>query len=131
MDASLTRKSSYESVNSELKDESDNESTGSDIDVTGLGDDNKLPFQVRLLTEASKQNFKKFKNSGASGITLPSNTSTSQYFEGHTNPMGMLNLNMYPHGLTEYMYKDKADAIKSQNFSTSRGGFSIDEIMKR
>ena len=132
VETSLTRKSSYESVNSELKDESDNESTGSDIDVTGLGDDNKLPFQVRLLTEASKQNFKKLKHSGASEITLPSNASTSQYFGGNTtNPMGMLNLNMYQHGLTEYMYKDKADAIKSQNFSHPRGGFSIDEIMKR
>ena len=131
VETSLTRKSSYESVNSELKEESDSESTGSDIDVTGLGDDNKLPFQVRLLTEASKQNFKKFKNSGASGITPPSNTTTSQHFGGHTNSMGMLNLNMYPHGLTDYMYKDKTDAIKSQHFSQPRGGFSIDEIMKR
>jgi len=134
VETSLTRKSSYESAdNSELKDESDNESNGSDIDVTGLGDDNKLPFQVRLLTEASKQNFKKLKNNGASGISIPSNTSNSQYFGGNTNPMGMLNLNMYPHGFTEYMYKDKAEAIKSQSFSQSqsRGGFSIDEIMKR
>ena len=131
METSLTRKSSYESVNSELKDESDNESNGSDVDVTGLGDDNKLPFQVRLLTEASKQNFKKTKNTGASGKTFPSTTSTDQYFEVQTNPMGMLNLSMYPHGLTEYMYKDKADAIKAQNFSQPRVGFSIDEIMKR
>merc|ERR1712059_221898 len=70
--SSVSRKSSYDSVgNSELKDEQSSEED-SDVDVTGLGDDTKLPFQVRLLTEASKQNFQtnKFMSSNIGASTF-------------------------------------------------------------
>merc|ERR1719394_834918 len=59
--SAVSRKPSYDSTgNPELKDE-DSSEDDVDVDVTGLGDDTKLPFQVRLLTEASKQNFQSHK----------------------------------------------------------------------
>jgi len=125
------RKTSYDSTgNSELKYQSDSESEGSDVDVTGLGDDTKLPFQVRLLTEASKQNFKfKNLNQGASKLTnFPAKVfgveSPNIFRSSFPSPII---------GLQDYMYKDKTESIKSESkkFQTSTGGFSIDEIMKR
>merc|ERR1712050_315927 len=101
--SNVTRKPSYDSTgNSELKDNS--ESDDSDVDVTGLGDDSKLPFQVRLLTEASKQNFNKFKhvNLGASQISQFSSNLTN--YGSSSSPSGnVFGLQDY----TDYMYKDK------------------------
>ena len=131
------RKSSYDSTgHSELKYDSDSDSTGSDIDVTGLGNDTKLPFQVRLLTEASKQNFQKFKNinSGASKLShFPKNIQPfdtkpklENFFVPNTVPM----MPQFP-GIQDYMFKDKTESIQSRNFPKPASGFSIDEIMKR
>lgn len=129
--SSGARKSSYDSTgNSELKDNS--ESDDSDVDVTGLGDDSKLPFQVRLLTEASKQNFNnKFisSNLGASSLSHFSknlqrygNSLESNYFP--PNQKDLL-------GLQDYMYMDKTQTMQSKNIQKANSGFSIDEIMKR
>merc|ERR1719195_1887814 len=122
------RKSSYDSTgnSSELKDDSDAESTGSDIDVTGLGDDTKLPFQVRLLTVASKQNFNKFKhvNLGASQMSQFSSNFTS-YGSSNSPPGNMFGLQDYQ----DYMYKDKTQAIQSKTFQKPGAGFTIEEIM--
>ena len=121
--ANTNRKSSYDSTgNSELKFGSESDSEGSDIDVTGLGDDSKLPFQVRLLTEASKQNFKfKHGNLGASQISQFCSNFTSY---GSRTPDSMF-------GLQDYMYKDKTQAIQSKQFQKPAAGFTIDEIMRR
>jgi len=99
------------------------------VDVTGLGDDTKLPFQVRLLTEASKQNFK-FKNvyQGASNNT--NFNSKCQVF-GVENNVFRNSFHSPIMGLQDYMYKDKKDAIQSKKFHSNTSGFSIDEIMKR
>ena len=125
------RKSSYDSTgnSSELKDDSDAESTGSDIDVTGLGDDTKLPFQVRLLTEASKQNFNKFKNVNLGASQMTQFAKNLHHFgtTGHHDNIFLKS----PPGLQDYLYKDKTEAIQSKKFPRSCGGFSIDEIMKR
>ena len=123
------RKPSYDSTgNSELKFGSESDSEGSDIDVTGLGDDSKLPFQVRLLTEASKQNFNKFKhvNLGASQISQFSSNFTS-YGSSNSPPGNMFGLQDYQ----DYMYKDKTQAIQSKTFQKPGAGFTIEEIMRR
>jgi len=123
------RKPSYDSTgNSELKFGSESDSEGSDIDVTGLGDDSKLPFQVRLLTEASKQNFNKFKhvNLGASQISQFSSNFTS-YGSSSSPPGNMFGLQDYQ----DYMYKDKTQAIQSKTFQKPGAGFTIEEIMRR
>lgn len=131
------RKSSYDSTgNSELKYDSDSDSNGSDIDVTGLGDDTKLPFQVRLLTEASKQNFNKFKlNTGASKQfsshfskslePKPPKTENTKFFLP-----GPMVVPQFP-AIQDYMYRDKTESLQSRNFAKPSAGFSIDEIMKR
>jgi len=129
--SNVTRKSSYDSTgNSELKDNS--ESEDSDVDVTGLGDDSKLPFQVRLLTEASKQNFNnKFisANLGASNLT--------QFSKNLQRYGNNLETNFFTNnqkdflGLQDYMYMDKTHAMQSKSIQKSNSGFSIDEIMKR
>jgi len=121
------RKASYDSTgNSELKFGSESDSEGSDIDVTGLGDDSKLPFQVRLLTEASKQNFNKFKqvNLGASQISSQFNSNLTN-FGSSSSPSG----NMF--GLQDYMYKDKTQSIQANTFHKPSAGFTIEEIMRR
>ena len=117
------RKSSYDSTgNSELKFGSESDSEGSDIDVTGLGDDSKLPFQVRLLTEASKQNFKfKHVNLGASQISQFNSNFTSY---GSNTPENIF-------GLQDYMFKDKTQAIQAKTFQKPCAGFTIDEIMRK
>lgn len=121
--SNTARKSSYDSTgNSELKFGSESDSESSDIDVTGLGDDSKLPFQVRLLTEASKQNFKfKHVNLGASQISQFNSNFTSY---GSNPPESVF-------GLQDYMFKDKTQAIQSKKFQKPCAGFTIDEIMKR
>jgi odd-skipped-like protein len=132
--SAVSRKSSYDSTgNSELKDESSEDD--SDVDVTGLGDDTKLPFQVRLLTEASKQNFQtnKFMSSNLGASTFAQfakNMKTSQNFL-KPNPYS---LDQKPFlGLSDYMYMDKTNAIhdKAKALQKAHSGFSIDDIMKR
>ena len=140
--SSASRKSSYDSTgNSELKDE-DSSEDDCDVDVTGLGDDTKLPFQVRLLTEASKQNFQSHKfmssNLGAAAAYAqfankhqesPSFAPQHQRHQFH-NPA---NEQKPFFGLSDYMYMDKAHVIhaKSNEIQKVHSGFSIDEIMKR
>lgn len=136
--ANHLRKASYDSTgnsNNELKDESDGDS---DVDVTSLGDDNKLPFQVRLLTEASKQNFNnKFISShlGASNFSqFSKNLARSESLLGpnYFSPGGVQRSEL---GLSDYMFQDKTQTIHSENIvqksNNPSGGFSIDEIMKR
>ena len=141
---SASRKSSYDSTgNSELKDE-DSSEDDVDVDVTGLGDDTKLPFQVRLLTEASKQNFQSHKflssNLGAASayaqFTKHQESSSfaphhQQQQQRHQMPAAMEQKPFF--GLSEYMYMDKAHAMhaKSHEAQKVHSGFSIDEIMKR
>ena len=134
--SSVIRKASYDSTgNSELKYDSDSDSAGSDIDVTGLGDDTKLPFQVRLLTEASKQNFNKFKNVNLGASQQISHFAKNLQNFGTSSSTTDNNFILSPphkfSGLQDYMYKDKTEVIQSKNFPKSCGGFSIDEIMKR
>ena len=131
--SSAARKASYDSQgNLELKDE---ESSGgdSDVDVTGLGDDTKLPFQVRLLTEASKQNFQshKFMSSNLEAAYSHFRKSKSAQSFGQPRPFSLEQKTFF--GLSDYMYMDKANAIqvKSNEIQKGQGGFSIDEIMKR
>ena len=134
---SASRKSSYDSTgNSELKDE-DSSEDDVDVDVTGLGDDTKLPFQVRLLTEASKQNFQSHKflssNLGAASayaqFTKHQESSSFAPHQRHQLPVEQKPF----FGLSDYMYMDKAHVIhaKSNEIQKAHSGFSIDEIMKR
>jgi len=136
--SSASRKSSYDSTgNSELKDE-DSSEDDCDVDVTGLGDDTKLPFQVRLLTEASKQNFQSHKfmssNLGAAAAyaQFTKHHQESSSFAPHQRHQ--LPVEQKPFfGLSDYMYMDKAHVIhaKSNEIQKAHSGFSIDEIMKR
>jgi len=145
--SSHNRKASYDSTgnsNSELKGTSEDSDGDSDVDVTGLGDDNKLPFQVRLLTEASKQNFnQKFfsANLGASNFSQfsknlmvrPTETQVSSV-TGHNNYMSSFGGQKDMLGLSDYMVMDKAQTIQSKNCTQkypNSGGFSIEEIMKK
>jgi hypothetical protein len=139
--SSASRKSSYDSTgNSELKDE-DSSEDDCDVDVTGLGDDTKLPFQVRLLTEASKQNFSSHKfmssNLGAAAFAqfakhqeassfAPQHQQRHQFHPAATEQKPFF-------ALSDYMYMDKAHVIhaKSNEIQKVHSGFSIDEIMKR
>jgi len=132
--AATARKSSYDSTgNSELKEESSEDDA--DVDVTGLGDDSKLPFQVRLLTEASKQNFQshKFNSSNFEAASFAhftqnmNNRATQQSFVQQRYSQKPF------FGLSDYMYMDKASAmhVKANEIQKVHSGFSIDEIMKR
>ena len=138
--STVTRKTSYDSTgNPELNPNSDSESEGSDIDVTGLGDDTKLPFQVRLLTEASKQNFNKFKNvnQGASKISQISKNVSYPHHKDSFYPKSSPQPDFS--GLQDYLFLDKThtQAFQNPNFQRPKsgtsgvGGFSIDEIMRR
>jgi hypothetical protein len=132
-----SRKSSYDSTgNSELKDEESSEDD-SDVDVTGLGDDTKLPFQVRLLTEASKQNFSSHKfmsanlEAAAFAHFAKNNKKANQSFV-QPRPYSLEQKAFF--GLSDYMFLDKANAMhaKSNDIQkAAQSGFSIDEIMKR
>jgi len=126
-----TRKSSYDSTgNSELKDHS--ESDDSDIDVTGLGDDSKLPFQVRLLTEASKQNFNnKFISANLGASNLSQFSKSLQRYGNNLEQNFFTNSQKDFLGLQDYMFMDKTQTMKSKNIQKANSGFSIDEIMKR
>jgi len=142
------RKASYDSTgnsNSELKGTSEDSDGDSDVDVTSLGDDKKLPFQVRLLTEASKQNFNhKFfsANLGASNFSQftknlmvrPTGNKTAASMTGQTNYMSSFGGQKDIMGLSDYMVMDKTQTIQSTNYTQkypNTGGFSIDEIMKK
>lgn len=129
--SNATRKSSYDSTgNSELKDNS--ESDDSDVDVTGLGDDSKLPFQVRLLTEASKQNFNnKFISANLGASNLSQFSKSLQRYGNNLETNYFTNSQKDYLGLQDYMYMDKAHAMQSKNIQKANSGFSIDEIMKR
>jgi hypothetical protein len=140
--SSASRKSSYDSTgNSELKDE-DSSEDDCDVDVTGLGDDTKLPFQVRLLTEASKQNFQSHKfmssNLGAAAayaqFSKHQESSSFVPHQHHRHQFHPSSTEQKPFfGLSDYMYMDKAHVIhaKSNEIQKVHSGFSIDEIMKR
>jgi len=139
--SSASRKSSYDSTgNSELKDE-DSSEDDCDVDVTGLGDDTKLPFQVRLLTEASKQNFQSHKfmssNLGAAAAyaQFAKHQKSSSFAPQHQrHQFHQAATEQKPFfGLSDYMYLDKAHVIhaKSNEIQKVHSGFSIDEIMKR
>ena len=131
------RKASYDSTGNstnELKEASDSDS---DVDVTGLGDDSKLPFQVRLLTEASKQNFNnKFLSSklGASNFSqFSKNLARSNNFFGPNYFQATDQSSRHQMGLSDYLYKDKTQMMQSQHFPKQpnrSSGFSIEEIMK-
>jgi hypothetical protein len=133
---SASRKSSYDSQgNPELKDE-DSSEDDSDVDVTGLGDDAKLPFQVRLLTEASKQNFSshKFMSSNLEAATFANFTKNMKAAQQSFIRPQPYQAEQKPFfGLSDYMYMDKAQAIHGQakEIQKVHSGFSIDEIMKR
>lgn len=131
MTSNATRKSSYDSTgNSELKDNS--ESDDSDVDVTGLGDDSKLPFQVRLLTEASKQNFNnKFISANLGASNLSQFSKSLQRYGNNLETNYFTNSQKDYLGLQDYMYMDKTQAMQSKNTQKANSGFSIDEIMKR
>ena len=88
---------------------------------SGLGADSKLPFQIRLLTAASKQKF---------GSRASSPARSSQNFAGFSNyPPNMIHgTNMAPMNFSDYMYMDKNHSM--QNKTPKSNGFSIDEIMK-
>lgn len=136
--SAVSRKPSYDSTgNPELKDEQSSEDD-SDVDVTGLGDDTKLPFQVRLLTEASKQNFQtnKFMRTNLGACTFPQFSKKMKSSDhGDFMKPGHYTQDQKPYlGLSDYMYMDKTNAIHVEAkgvMQKAHSGFSIDEIMKR
>ena len=153
-----SRKSSYESAvstsNSELGRDTDSD-TDSDVDVTSLGDDSKLPFQIRLLTAASKQNFQnnKFSKMMASrqhqhhlhGSQQQLHQQEQKHQE-HKHPQQHLPQQQQGVAgsselqLSEYLYLDKSQTMQLQQqhrqataataAPRTSNGFSIDELMK-
>ena len=93
--------------------------------VTGLGDDSKLPFQVRLLTAASKQNFSMDSKSAKSWKAMQSFAAFSEQSAQTAAPTGS---KMAPIKLSDYMYLDKSRALPDKPHKSN--GFSIEEIMK-
>ena len=109
---------------------------------TGLGDDSKLPFQIRLLNAASKQqaslgkdqskqttaqkaqNFLQFQAGGSTS----GNGQPFRFLPGSTDTAGASSMLK----LSEYMYRDKSHTINTTNaHNKSKLGFSIDEIMRQ
>jgi odd-skipped-like protein len=147
-DGMASRKSSYESAastsNSELGRGDTDSDTDSDVDVTSLGDDSKLPFQIRLLTAASKQNFvqnNKFSKMMASRHHHHQNLHRQQQQQLQEQPQ-QLGMGGSELQLSDYLYLDKSQTMQQQQQRQvaaaptaaapprTSNGFSIAELMR-
>ena len=152
-DGMASRKSSYESVastsNSEMGRGTTDSDTDSDVDVTSLNDDSKLPFQIRLLTAASKQNFQNHKFSKLAarigqrppGAQQLKQQQQQQQLSGQPQQLSQQQVtgsscasgsggNLQ---LSDYLYLDKSQTIQQHTavcLPRTSNGFSIDELMK-
>jgi hypothetical protein len=116
--------------------------------VTSLGDDSKLPFQIRLLTAASKQNFvqnNKFSKMMASRHQHHLHRQQQQHQQQQEQPQQSLPQQLGMGGselqLSDYLYLDKSQTMQQQQRQVAAAapaaapprtsnGFSIAELMR-